>query len=115
MRRWDEIVAPTLAAWLDRIQSDPVETGCLSLRRLQEHQSLHDNGTSAQVPYNRTTQLTYFLSLEHAERSARREPTHKAMRAAYAELKELEAEFPAQLWAAVYILDHHGFDSLYVK
>lgn len=115
MQRWDDVVAPALAGWLDRIEGDPAETGCLSLRRLREHRARPDNGTSTQVPFSRTTQLAYFLSLEHAEKSARQEPTHKAMRAAYAKLQGLDAEFPAQLWAAVYILDHHGFDSLYVK
>lgn len=131
IKRWNATVAPAHGAWLDQLDAEPAATGCLSVRRLRESEntassSLNVSNPDPESAFNRTTQLAYFLSLEHAERAARREPTHKAMRTAYRDLfhgrahnegreEEVMAPPPVELWAGVYILESAGFDNLYVK
>lgn len=131
IKRWDGTVGPAHSAWLNQLDAEPAATGCLSVRRLRESDdpassSLDASSTDPQSTFNRTTQLAYFLSLEHAERAARCEPTHKAMRTAYRNVfhepthndggeKEVKVPPPVELWAGVYILESAGFDNLYVK
>lgn len=118
---WHSTVSPAHSHWLDRLEQDPsvTGTGCLSVRRLREGPRLDE----PQGDLNRRTQIAYFLSLEHAEKAARREPTHRVMREAYRRVYETSKENgaihvappPVELWAGVYILEQDKCDCLYVK
>lgn len=131
LERWDKAIVPALKGWLDSIDDDPSgSTGCVGLHRIRElphPSSPSPSSTSSSpstspipsttaVPINRTTQIAYWLSLGHAERTASRSHPHKVLRHAYAAQSPPNETEPlaSQLWSGVHILDE-GFEATYVK
>lgn len=115
--RWDDSIKPALHGWLDSISySDPTgSTGCVGLWRIRElpppPPSPSSPSTLSFPELKRTTQIAYWLSLAHAERTAARSAPHKVLRHAYAS----EEGLASQLWSGVHVLDEGGFEALYIK
>lgn len=109
-RIWDEQMAGVVDRWVAFLGTDPVATGCLSIRDCREQ----DVATGA--VHARRSQLAFLLSLGHIEHAARTQPTHLAVRDTFIRLYSEPGFTPRMhVWVEVQILKSDELDTEYVN
>ena len=91
-------VHPVLVEGMNFIRDNPLETGCISCR-------LMDELTEAGDQQAKTFGMAYFLTMAHLEAWVRSHPTHLAIfRSFHTMVKQLDFQLDLQLWHEVIVL-----------
>ncbi|MGF6758094.1 phenylacetaldoxime dehydratase family protein [Paraburkholderia sp. GAS42] len=106
---YDEKLRDPLARGMDFLRTNPIETGCCSLRFLQTLDL-------EQKPVPETHAYGYFLSLEHMEGWAEGHASHKAIfDAAIARYSKYGPSNQLRTWHEVYVLPSYGQHFEYIN
>jgi hypothetical protein len=107
---WDEQMNSVIDGWVARLASDPVATGCLSIRDCKEHDA------AASEPIERRTQIAFLLSLSHIEQAARTDPAHLAVHGAFVKMYT-EPQFTPQMhvWVEIGVMKRDEVTTEYVN
>ncbi|MFJ4156294.1 phenylacetaldoxime dehydratase family protein [Pseudomonas sp. NPDC089752] len=105
----DKMVAP-VQTWIDFLSSNPVQTGCMSIRFCREQDVM------AGTPLDRQSQFGLLLSLGHIEQAARTQASHLCVRKEFTDLY-VEPEYVPQLhpWVEVHILKSNELLTEYIN
>lgn len=101
-------VHPTLIEGMNYIRDNPLDSGCISCRFMDE---LTKDGR----PQNKTFGLAYFLTMAHLEAWAKHHPSHLAIfRSFHQMVRKLEFQVDLKLWHEVIVLPQgpHVFEYL---
>ena len=104
---WKE-VHPVLIEGMDFIRDNPLETGCISCRFMDEL-----NGSGDQQ--SKTFGMAYFLTMAHLEAWVRSHPTHLAIFESFHRMvQQLDFRLDLKLWHEVIVLPQgpHVFEYL---
>lgn len=95
---YDQDLRPVLQAGMDFLRDNPLETGCLSCRFMNE---LALDGT----PQKKSFGLACFLSLKHLEDWAKSHPTHLAIFGGFHQfVKKRNFEIELKLWHEIAVM-----------
>jgi aldoxime dehydratase len=110
MRIWKEQMAGPVGRWVDFLGSDPVTTGCMSIRHCDERD------TESGLPNSRQSQLAFLLSLGHIEKAARTQQVHLNVRDAFISMYT-EPKFTPRMhiWVELHIVKHDQLQVEYVN
>lgn len=102
-------IHPVLINGMDFLRDNPIETGCISCRFMNES-SLEGEAL------DKTFGMAYFLTMGHLEKWAKSHPTHLAIFQSFHKkmAQKLEAEMELKLWHEVVVLSEgsHIFEYL---
>ena len=107
---WDEQMVGVIDTWVERLRSNPVATGCLSVRDCNEFDA--NDGS----PLERRSQIAFLLSLGHIEQAARADPAHLAVHGAFVKMYR-EPRFTPQMhvWVEVGVMKQSDLETEYVN
>jgi aldoxime dehydratase len=110
---WDEQMKPALDSWVDYLANNPIESGAAVTRNVIEQDVVTGEETE------KGSQLVYFLSLRHLERTVRTQPSHTAL---YNYQIKITGDFLAKgespaliVWVEAYLLEKGRLDAEYVN
>ncbi|MFT4581929.1 MAG: aldoxime dehydratase [Gammaproteobacteria bacterium] len=107
---WDEHMNPVIDTWVERLRSNPVATGCLSVRDCAEF-----DATSGEA-IDRRTQIAFLQSLGYIEQAARTDPAHLAVHGAFVKMYR-EPRFTPQMhvWVEVGVMKEDDIETEYLN
>ncbi len=104
-----DVVKPNLTAGMAFLRDNPVETGCISCR-------LMDEITADGAPLQQSFGLALFISMQHLEDWSKTHPTHLAIFGSFFQMLEKhEGQLDLKLWHEVLIVDGQNSICEYVN
>lgn len=106
---WNECMNPVIGDWVEALSSDPIGTGCISIRDCIEQDTAGND-------VDRRSEIAFLLSLGHVEQAARKNPAHLKLMKAFTDMYA-HASFTPQMniWVEVHVPSNGKLEAEYVN